>query len=447
MRVTYKTAEPERLHARELASTATPIAISFMAESAVLLTNTYLAGRMGVLSLAAIGLGAGILYPLTFAGAGLASTSSALAAPYANSVLLKRRVLISGAIVCLAVTPLFIAVSFGLLYYLAIFDIDKELLRQSSHYMLAATPLVPLVLIFSIYRGILTVEAKSSTIAHASYLSVGINALLAPLLAFFMNLGIAGLAASTAICTFSMVAYVMFLTRNWKLESANVNCSCTSEIISICKRYLVLGVPVAFIGLLESGMFLVLTGFAASFGVGLMAAHALAISISDVVSALAFGIGEASTARLALYRARTGGVDDWPIYRATVGLAFVVGAIAAFSIYVLQRHILLAFVSANYYGYASEAFYTISPTFCLFVIFDSIQSVQYRALKGVEDVRIPLLLTSLSYWMTGVLVGIWLSTQTKLGRHGIWIGLLAGVTTAAVLLHLRSIRCLRSRSS
>lgn len=440
-------AKSEKLHAKGLVATATPIAISYMAESAVLLTNTYLAGRMGVLPLAAVGLGAGILYPLTFAGAGLASTSSVLAASYVNSVFIKRRVLIAGALVCLGVAPLFVAIALCLLYALALFGIDKDLFDQASNYTIVASPLIPIVFMFSVYRAILTVEGKNSVIAHASYLSIAINAILAPVLTFSFDFGISGLAASTTISTIFMVAYVVFFTRNWRGGTTDSRGASGHELSTICKRYLTLGAPIALIGLLESGMFLVLTGMAASFGVGFMAAHALAISINDVVSALAFGLGEASTARLAFYRARTGGNDDLVIYRTTVGLALIVGTSSAFVVYILQIPILLAFVSETDYKYASSAFYTISFTFCLFLIFDSIQSVQYRALKGIEDVRVPFTLATISYWPVGVLLGAFLSTQTQLGGHGIWIGLLAGVATASLLFHQRSIQRLGYKST
>src|SRR5690606_25264893 len=73
----------------------------------------------------------------------------------------------------------------------------------------------------------------------------------------------------------------------------------------------------------------------------------------------------------------------------------------------------------------------------IFQISDGIQVVVLGALRGLQDVMIPTLLTFISYWIIGFPVSYYLGLHTELESTGIWIGLLAGLTAASVLLYIR----------
>ena len=73
----------------------------------------------------------------------------------------------------------------------------------------------------------------------------------------------------------------------------------------------------------------------------------------------------------------------------------------------------------------------------VFQISDSIQVITLGALRGMQDVKIPTLITFVAYWMIGFPVSYFLGKENQLGSLGIWIGLLAGLSSAAVLLYLR----------
>jgi MATE family multidrug resistance protein len=72
-----------------------------------------------------------------------------------------------------------------------------------------------------------------------------------------------------------------------------------------------------------------------------------------------------------------------------------------------------------------------------FQISDSIQVVVLGALRGLQDVKIPTILTFISYWVVGFPISYYLGKEEMYGSFGIWLGLLAGLTTAAILLFIR----------
>jgi len=83
----------------------------------------------------------------------------------------------------------------------------------------------------------------------------------------------------------------------------------------------------------------------------------------------------------------------------------------------------------------------------IFQLSDGIQVTAGGALRGLKDTTMPMIITVLAYWAIGMPVGYWLAFHQGLGARGMWIGLAAGLTAAAVLLTLRFLRASRPRSS
>jgi len=76
----------------------------------------------------------------------------------------------------------------------------------------------------------------------------------------------------------------------------------------------------------------------------------------------------------------------------------------------------------------------------VFQISDGIQVVVLGALRGMQDVKIPMYITFVAYWIVGFPISYYLGKHTDLGATGIWIGLLAGLTAAALFLYIRFAR-------
>jgi len=72
-----------------------------------------------------------------------------------------------------------------------------------------------------------------------------------------------------------------------------------------------------------------------------------------------------------------------------------------------------------------------------FQISDGLQVVVLGALRGLQDVRIPTLITFVAYWLIGFPISYYLGLFTDFGSTGIWIGLLSGLTASAVMLYIR----------
>jgi MATE family multidrug resistance protein len=73
----------------------------------------------------------------------------------------------------------------------------------------------------------------------------------------------------------------------------------------------------------------------------------------------------------------------------------------------------------------------------IFQISDGVQVVVLGALRGLQDVKIPMYITFAAYWVIGFPISYYLGEYTDWKAQGVWIGLLAGLTTAAIFLYMR----------
>ncbi|HEX5325048.1 MAG TPA: MATE family efflux transporter, partial [Acetobacteraceae bacterium] len=73
----------------------------------------------------------------------------------------------------------------------------------------------------------------------------------------------------------------------------------------------------------------------------------------------------------------------------------------------------------------------------IFQFSDGIQVVSNGALRGLKDTRMPMLITVFAYWAIGMPTGAWLAFGAGYGVPGMWVGLIAGLTAAALLLFAR----------
>jgi MATE family multidrug resistance protein len=74
---------------------------------------------------------------------------------------------------------------------------------------------------------------------------------------------------------------------------------------------------------------------------------------------------------------------------------------------------------------------------------DGVQVLSAGALRGLRDTRRPMLLAAFAYWGVGMPLGAGLGLGLGWGPQGMWMGLIVGLTVAAVLLSTRFLRSSR----
>jgi MATE family multidrug resistance protein len=173
------------------------------------------------------------------------------------------------------------------------------------------------------------------------------------------------------------------------------------------------------------------------------AANQIALNLSSMTFMVAMGLGVASMIRVGNQK----GLQNFKELRRIGFSIFLLGIILAvfFAVlfFVFHKSLPNLYVDVNdaqNYADNREVISIASKLLiaaAFFQISDSIQVVILGALRGLQDDKIPTILTFISYWVVGFPVSYFLGKEEMYGSFGIWLGLLAGLTTASILLFIR----------
>jgi MATE family multidrug resistance protein len=195
-----------------------------------------------------------------------------------------------------------------------------------------------------------------------------------------------------------------------------------------------IGLPMAVTLLAEAGLFVATALLVATLGEDVIASHQVAINVASLFFMIPLGLAMAITVRVgnAVGRGDARGVRYAGF--CGVGLTLLTQVFSAALMLSLPHYI--------------AALYTHDPKVIalavqlimlagLFQFSDGIQVASNGALRGLKDTRVPMAITLFAYWIVGMPVGWWLAFHHGMGARGMWIGLIAGLSVAAVMLFTR----------
>jgi MATE family multidrug resistance protein len=196
-------------------------------------------------------------------------------------------------------------------------------------------------------------------------------------------------------------------------------------------RLLRIGVPMAVTVLMEAGLFGAVGLLIGRLGEDAVASHQVALNLAAVAFMVPLGVAMATTVRVG----NAAGRADHPAMRragfAGISLTVVTQTISG-SLMLLVPHALVSLYTNDPAVQAGAA--NLLRLAGIFQLSDGIQVASNGALRGLKDTKVPMLITGFAYWCIGMPVGWWLAFSRQWGAAGMWSGLIAGLTVAAVLL-------------
>ncbi|HEU4495888.1 MAG TPA: MATE family efflux transporter, partial [Flavobacterium sp.] len=180
-----------------------------------------------------------------------------------------------------------------------------------------------------------------------------------------------------------------------------------------------------------------------SLGKTSQAANQIALSLASATFMFAMGLSVAAMIRVSNQK----GLSDYKkllvVARSIFLLAIIIETVFALFLIAFHQFLphfflnmensLLALDNEEVIAIASELLLVAA----VFQISDGVQVVVLGALRGLQDVRVPMYITFVAYWAVGFPISYYLGKHTGLKAAGIWIGLLAGLTAAAIFLYIR----------
>ena len=324
----------------------------------------------------------------------------------------------------------------------------KEVIDLASPYIdWVAFSLIP-VIIFQGYKqfadGLSRTKYSMYAIFMANIVHIIINYMLIYGFWIFPKLGIIGAALGTVISRILMVVFMHFIMKNnAQLNPYFKNFSFREIKKSMLKKIASLGIPSAMQMLFEVALFTAAIWLCGSIGKTTQAANQIALTLATTTFMFAMGLSVTATIRVGNNK----GLMDYKnliiVARSVFLLAIILETIFGLLFVILHNflpHLFLNMENVNQVIENKEVIIIASKLLLVAAVFqisDGIQVVVLGALRGLQDVKVPMYITFFAYWVVGFPISFYLGKYTELKAVGVWIGLLAGLSTAALFLYLR----------
>lgn len=425
-----------------------PMGLTQLVQFSVNTIDILMIGRLGAEPLAGSSLGLVIFYTTFLAGLGPALAVT----PLVSQALGANRESYSDARISvrMGLWTVFLGFPLMLLFYLSAEKLalalgqPEALARLAGPYVLALGPSLPFMLGVIILRNFLAAIGRTLVPLLIILFTTVENGALNYLLIYGhwgmprLELVGAGLASAISHATGFMmiVAYIFFERRAAKFEIFK---NLLEPHWDRMREILRLGWPIGLASAFEALLFNAAVFLMGRIGVDEVAAYQVALNICALAFMMPLGIAMAGGVRVGLAK---GAGDLAGVRRAavvTIGVSIAFMVLFWLPVMAAPHAVSGFYLNAEQAGNAEVLALVISflPIAAAFAVFDATQVAAMQCLRGLKDVRIPMAIAGLAYWLVGFPISAGLGLMTPMASAGVWWGLLVALGLAAGLLSAR----------
>ncbi|MAH20186.1 MAG: MATE family efflux transporter, partial [Flavobacteriaceae bacterium] len=421
---------------------AAPVILGMLGHVLVGLVDNIMVGQLGAAELAAVSLGNSFFFVAMALGIGFSTAITPLMAESHSEQNFDsgKSALKHGFLLCSAIAlVLFVLILLAkpLMYSM---DQPEEVVILAIPYLdVIAVSLIPLI----IFQALKQFSDGLSLTRYPMYVTIIaniINVFFNYVLIFgkwgFPQMGVVGAGVGTLISRFIMLLLMWFFLKNLdKTKSYLTGLKLTLLENAMLKKIINLGLPSALQMFFEIGVFTAAIWLSGTLGKNSQAANQIALNLSSMTYMIAVGLGVAATIRVGNQKGLKRPIELRRIAKSIFLMGLIFAAVfavlflafhEALPTFYLDVDDLINFKDNNEVVVIASQLLIIAA---LFQISDSTQVVFLGALRGLQDVKIPTLITFISYWIVGFPLCYYLGSEAIYGSAGIWMGLLAGLTT------------------
>lgn len=433
----------ERLRAETVAllHIGGPLMATQVAQMAMGFFDTVMMGRVGPVELAAVAIGTGLWHTLFLFALGILMALS-------PSVAQLRGAGHHGAIAPLVRQALWLAAGLGILCFitlryldtgLAALGIEPAIVPIAGDYLRALSWGMPPIFICMALRLFSEGIARTQPVLWVTLLGLLVNIVANYALIFghwgFPALGAQGCGLATALGMWTMLAAIMaILHGDRRYRRYGLFQRWDWPHVPSLRLLLMLGLPIGIGLFLETAVFAAVALLLGKLGAIAAAAHQVALNVAAMTFMIPLGLSMATTVRVGHALGR--GEPAAARFSGFMGIALSGGFMVVMAVLLFTgREVIARFYTDNLDVAAVAA--SLLQLAALFQISDGLQVGALGALRGVKDTRMPMLIILVAYWVIAFPLAWQLGIRLNWGPTGPWVGLIAGLSTAAVLLNLR----------
>ena len=429
------------IEAKQFIVLALPIIIALLSQTLLGFIDIVMLGRYNELDFAAASLGANLnLFVIIVSGGLLMGLSPLIShsrgAGDQESI---RHYFQQGAWLAILIGLSFAFINYFMGYLLVFLNINEALINRTFDYIWIVSFAVPFVNLYLVPKYFCEAVEVSLPMMVIQLLMLPLNIIINYLFIYgnlgFPEMGAKGAAIATlCVHIFSAISIWVYV-----LSSKKYTCYALFKQVSLpqvktIKQIFILSLPIALALAFETGLFMVSSMLMGKFGETAVAAHQVAINYAELMFMVPLGVSMAITVKVSHAIGRN--QYSYARFRAKVGIYMATGFMLLSSAVLF---IFPGFIVSIYTHYDSIADLAISFLFfaAIFQVVDGVQVSIMGVLRGYKDTAIPMILTFVSYWVVGLGSALLLAFYLKMSGQGLWLGLIIGLSAAAILLYFR----------
>ena len=427
-----------------------PVMLGMLGHTLVSLVDNIMVGKLDPTNLAAVSLGNSFVFIGMAIGIGFSSAITPLIAEAdsENNHHKLQSTFVHGIILCTALSLLLFLSIFFFRDIMLLMNQPEAVVELALPYLeLVVISLIPL-LIFQAFKQFCDGLSLTIYTMYAAVIANVINVLINYVLIFgkfgFPQMGIMGAAIGTLISRTVMLVFLILIVKyNSKIKQ------CLNDIRQIkidklmFKKILAIGIPSSLQMVFEVFFFTTAIWLSGLLGENPQSANQIALNLSSMTFMIASGLSVSAMVRVGNQKGLKNYVDLRRISFSILLLGLILALFFALCFILFSDLLPYIYIDLNNTLNYKDNLEVIEITSKLLIIAavyqisDTIQVIILAALRGMQDVKIPTLITFVAYWLIGFPVSYFLGSDDMLGSEGIWIGLLSGLTIAATLLYIR----------
>lgn len=425
-----------RYHLRETIALAVPVSIGQLGHVMLGTVDSLMVGRLGAVPLAAASLGHSVFVLMLVFAVGICNAITPLTAIAAGKndhdeagSVFRHGLLVNGAI-----GAVLVLVAWLLSGWLGLLKQPPEVAVMAVPYLrIMGICFLPMTVFFS-FRNFIEGLSFTKPAMVIILLANGVNVFGNWVLIYgnlgFPALGLTGAGISSLIVEVSAAAALAaHVGRSRSFHRFHPLLHFRGISRPMITRILRIGMPSGVQYVFETGSFSSSAFMMGWIGATALVAHQIALNLASISFMITLGISNAATIRVGN---AYGCGDGEEVRRAGFSAVFMAWSIVGFAalMFLTFRHVLPALYIDGYAVRRIAAQLLILAA--LFQLSDGTQVVGHGMLRGLTDVTVPMFIAIVAYWLIGVPMSYLLAFKAGLGPVGVWMGFVAGLTTAAL---------------
>jgi MATE family multidrug resistance protein len=427
---------------------AYPVVLSLIGQVTVSLIDNAMVGRVGTIELAAASFANNVFMIGMIFGMGITFGLTPLTGQaYGKGELRQATKWLKSGILSYQVAAVLITLIMLGVYFLLPFlgQTDQVLKAARPYYLWLCASMVPLIAFFTFkqfFEGIGNTRIAMQITLTANAVNVIFNYLFIYGKFGFPELGLIGAGVGTFISRIIMpVLFLWAISQNFRyrryLVLAHHQVIQMRDILKVLK----IGVPIALQLIVEMASFSIGAVMMGWLGEVPLAAHQVAISLASSTYMISLGIAAASTIRVSHQIGNRDFVSMRKAAYASSHLVLAFMLLMGLLFIVFRNNLPLIFSNDEQVIQIAARLLIVAA---IFQVFDGLQVVMLGNLRGMADVKIPMIIAFLAYLGLGLPASWFFAFKLNAGAEGIWYGFLVGLGVAGILFFWRFIKNLRN---